>query len=79
MTDRTQCADTLCDLLAKESEGFNSATGIKIKHVCVEGDTATQQLLAAKQAGGAIPADVFFGPNNNMRALTQARWTSERT
>lgn len=65
-------ADTLCDLLAKESEGFTTATGIKVKHVCVDGDTATQQLLAAVQAGGAPPADVFFGPNNNMRALTKA-------
>ena len=65
-------ADTLCDLLAKETEGFTAATGIKVKHVCVDGDTATQQLLAAQQAGGAPPADLFFGPNNNMRALTKA-------
>ena len=65
-------ADTLCDLLAKESQGFTAATGIKVKHVCVDGDTATQQLLAAQQAGGSPPADVFFGPNNNMRTLTKA-------
>jgi ABC-type uncharacterized transport system YnjBCD substrate-binding protein len=65
-------ADTLCDLLAKESEGFSAATGIKVKHVCVDGDAATQQLLAAAQSGGAPPADVFFGPNDDMRALTKA-------
>src|SRR5689334_12918442 len=65
-------ADTLCDLLAKESQGFTAETGIKVKHVCVDGDTATQQLIAAQQAGSKPPADVFFGPNNDMRALTKA-------
>jgi putative spermidine/putrescine transport system substrate-binding protein len=65
-------ADTLCELLAKETARFTQETGIPAKHVCVDGDAATQQLIAAKQAGTAAPADVFFGPNNNMRALTEA-------
>jgi len=65
-------ADTLCDLLAKESQSFTAKTGIKVKHVCVDGDTASQQLIAAQASGSKPPADVFFGPNNNMRALTKA-------
>ena len=65
-------ADTLCDLLAKESQSFTAKTGIKVKHVCVDGDTASQQLIAAQAAGSKPPADVFFGPNNDMRALTKA-------
>ncbi len=43
-----------------------------MKHVCVDGDAATQQFIAAKSANTAAPADLFFGPNNNMRALTEA-------
>src|SRR5712692_9134132 len=35
-------ADTLCELLAKESADFNMKTGIAVKHVCVDGDNATQ-------------------------------------
>jgi len=65
-------ADTLCDLLAKESQGFTDQTGIKVKHVCVDGDTATQQIIAAEQSGSKPPVDVFFGPNNSMRAMTKA-------
>jgi putative spermidine/putrescine transport system substrate-binding protein len=65
-------ADTLCELLASEVAKFTANTGIPVKHVCVEGDAATQQFIAAKQANSASPADVFFGPNNNMRALTEA-------
>ena len=65
-------ADTLCELLAKETARFTQETRIPAKHVCVEGDAGTQQLIAAKQAGTAAPADLFFGPNNNMRALTEA-------
>jgi putative spermidine/putrescine transport system substrate-binding protein len=65
-------ADTLCDLLAKESQSFTARTGIKVKHVCVDGDTASQQLIAAQTARSKPPADVFFGPNNDMRALTKA-------
>jgi putative spermidine/putrescine transport system substrate-binding protein len=65
-------ADTLCELLTKETARFAQETGIPAKHVCVEGDAGTQQLIAAKQAGKAAPADLFFGPNNNMRALTEA-------
>ncbi len=64
-------ADTLCELLASEVAKFTADTGIPVKHVCVEGDAATQQFIAAKQANSASPADVFFGPNNNMRALTK--------
>ena len=41
---------------------FTANTGIPAKHVCVEGDAATQQFIAAKQANSASPADVFFGP-----------------
>lgn len=65
-------ADTLCELLAADTARFTKETGIPAKHDCVEGDAATQQLIAAAQAGGAAPADLFFGPNNNMRALTEA-------
>lgn len=65
-------ADTLCELLAKESASFTQQTGIAVKHVCVDGDNATQQLMAEAQAGKPASADVFFGPNNSMRALTQA-------
>jgi ABC-type uncharacterized transport system YnjBCD substrate-binding protein len=65
-------ADTLCELLASEVAKFSADTGIPVKHVCVEGDAATQQFIAAKQANSPSPADVFFGPNNNMRALTEA-------
>ena len=65
-------ADTLCEPLASEAADFTKETGVPVKHVCVEGDAATQQFIAAKQANTASPADVFFGPNNNMRALTEA-------
>jgi len=65
-------ADTLCELLAKESATFTQETGIAVKHVCVDGDTATQQLIAEAQAGKPASADLFFGPNNNMRAMTAA-------
>lgn len=65
-------ADTLCELLAKEGATFTAQTGIAVKHVCVDGDNATQQLIAEHQAGKAPSADLFFGPNNNMRALTKA-------
>ncbi|TLZ82557.1 MAG: extracellular solute-binding protein [Methanobacteriota archaeon] len=65
-------ADTLCELLAKESADFTQQTGISVKHVCVDGDTATQQLIAEAQAGKPASADLFFGPNNSMRALTKA-------
>src|SRR5262245_28002329 len=36
-------ADTLCELLASEVAKFTSDTGIPVKHVCVDGDAATQQ------------------------------------
>ena len=65
-------ADTLCDLLAGEVARFSKETGIPATHVCVDGDAATQQLIAAKQANAQSPADVFFGPNDSMRALTEA-------
>ena len=65
-------ADTLCELLATEVATFTSQTGIPVKHVCVDGDAATQQFIAAQQAGGAAPADVFFGPNGNMQTLFTA-------
>src|SRR3989442_1820826 len=64
-------ADTLCELLAKESADFTQHTGIAVKHVCVDGDTATQQLIAQAQAGKTASADAFFGPHHNGRPLTQ--------
>jgi multiple sugar transport system substrate-binding protein/putative spermidine/putrescine transport system substrate-binding protein len=64
-------ADTLCELLAKESAAFTEQTGIPVKHVCVDGDAATQQLIAAKTANTPAPADLYFGPNNSMRTLTE--------
>ena len=65
-------ADTLCEPLAAKAAEFTKATGVAAQHVCVEGDAATQQLIAAQQAGAKAPTDLFFGPNGNMRALTQA-------
>ena len=44
-------ADTLCELLAKEVAEWRKSTAIGVKHVCVDGDVATQQLIAEKQAG----------------------------
>jgi len=65
-------ADTLCELLTKEVADFSKTTGIGVKHVCVDGDVASQQLIAEKQAGKSASADVFFLPNNNVRLLTGA-------
>ena len=65
-------ADTLCELLAKEVADWSKSTGIGVKHVCVAGDVATQQLIAEKQAGKPASADVFFLPNNNVRLMTGA-------
>ncbi|TMJ14192.1 MAG: extracellular solute-binding protein [Bacillati bacterium ANGP1] len=65
-------ADTLCELLAKEVAEWSRSTGIGVKHVCVDGDVATQQLIAEKQAGKPASADVFFLPNNNVRLMTGA-------
>jgi multiple sugar transport system substrate-binding protein/putative spermidine/putrescine transport system substrate-binding protein len=66
-------ADTLCDLMTAESARFSKETGIPVKHVCAEGDAATQQIIAAVGTGRPAPMDVFFGPNNAMRALTAAK------
>jgi len=65
-------ADNFCDLMAEKAAAFTKDTGIPVKHVCVEGDAATQQVIAAKQAGQPAPVDVFFGPNGQVRALTLA-------
>lgn len=65
-------ADTLCELLAKEAAAFTQQTGIGVRHVCVDGNAATQQLIAEVQAGKLASADLFFGPNGRMRVLTQA-------
>jgi ABC-type uncharacterized transport system YnjBCD substrate-binding protein len=65
-------ADTLCEPLAAKAAEFAKATGVAAQHVCVEGDAATQQLIAAQQADAKAATDLFFGPNGNMRALTQA-------
>ena len=65
-------ADNFCDMLAEKAAAFTKDTGIPVKHVCVEGDAATQQVIAAKQAGQPAPVDVFFGPNGQVRAMTMA-------
>jgi len=65
-------ADNFCDLMAEKAAAFTKDTGIPVKHVCVEGDAATQQVIAAKQAGQPAPVDVFFGPNGQIRAMTLA-------
>ncbi len=65
-------ADNFCDLMAEKAATFTKDTGIPVKHVCVEGDAATQQVIAAKQAGQPAPVDVFFGPNGQVRAMTLA-------
>src|SRR5262245_53553608 len=63
-------ADHFCDLMAEKAAAFTKDTGIPVKHVCVEGDAATQRVIAAKQAGQPAPVDVFFGPNGQVRAMT---------
>jgi putative spermidine/putrescine transport system substrate-binding protein len=65
-------ADTLCELLAKEVADWGRTSGVGVKHVCVDGDAATQQLIAEHQAGKPPSADVFFLPNNNVRLMTGA-------
>ena len=65
-------ADTLCELLAKEVAEWGRSSGVGVKHVCVDGDAATQQLIAEHQAGKPPSADVFFLPNNNVRIMTGA-------
>ncbi len=65
-------ADTLCELLAKEVGDWSRSSGVGVKHVCVDGDAATQQLIAERQAGKPPSADVFFLPNNNVRLMTGA-------
>jgi ABC-type uncharacterized transport system YnjBCD substrate-binding protein len=65
-------ADTLCELLAKEVGDWSQSSGVGVKHVCVDGDAATQQLIAEHQAGKPPSADVFFLPNNNVRLMTGA-------
>src|SRR5579864_2376684 len=65
-------ADTLCELLAKETAEWGRSSGVGVKHVCVDGDAATQQLIAEHQAGKPPSADVFFLPNNNVRLMTGA-------
>jgi len=64
--------DGLCESQVRAVREFTQATGIVTKHTCVEGDQGVQQLLAEHQAGKPSAADVFFGPNNSMRTLTQA-------
>ncbi|HLW60150.1 MAG TPA: extracellular solute-binding protein [bacterium] len=65
-------ADTLCELLAKEVGDWSRSSGVGVKHVCVDGDAATQQLIAEHQAGKPPSADLFFLPNNNVRLMTGA-------
>jgi multiple sugar transport system substrate-binding protein/putative spermidine/putrescine transport system substrate-binding protein len=65
-------ADTLCELLAKEVGDWSKASGVGVKHVCVDGDVATQQLIAERQARKPPSADLFFLPNNNVRLMTGA-------
>jgi len=65
-------ADTLCELLAKEVGDWSKTSGVGVKHVCVDGDVATQQLIAERQAGKPPSADLFFLPNNNVLLMTGA-------
>jgi multiple sugar transport system substrate-binding protein/putative spermidine/putrescine transport system substrate-binding protein len=51
---------------------LSSSAGLRLASIGVEGEAATQQLIPARQAGVEAPANLFFGPNGNMRALTQA-------
>jgi putative spermidine/putrescine transport system substrate-binding protein len=41
--------------------------GIEVKYLRVTGDTAIQQLIAAKKANQPMPADVFFMPNGSAK------------
>lgn len=62
----------LCENQIKAAAEFAKETGISTRHVCVEGDQGSQQLIAERQAGKPSAADVYFGPNNWMRPLTAA-------
>ena len=45
---------------------------ITINHVTVEGPAGVQQLIAARDAGGDAPADVFFIPNGQVRLANES-------
>ncbi len=46
--------------------------GIDVEYYSVNGETAVQQLMAAKDAGQPSPVDVFFMPNGQVRVANQA-------
>jgi putative spermidine/putrescine transport system substrate-binding protein len=46
--------------------------GIKVGYYPVNGETAVQQLIAAKEAGQPSPVDVFFMPNGQVRVSNEA-------
>lgn len=50
---------------------FEKKYGLKVKHVQA-GPQAVQQLIAAKMAGQASPADVYFIGNGNIRTANEA-------
>jgi len=51
---------------------FEKATGLKVRHVQVQGEQAVQQLIAAKAAGQPAPVDLFFVPNGAVRVANEA-------
>ena len=50
---------------------FEETYGVKVEYAAVDGDQAVQQMIAAKRAGAAPPADVFFMPNGGVAAMDQ--------
>ena len=50
---------------------FEQTYGVKVEYAAVDGDQAVQQMIAAKRAGAAPPADVFFMPNGGVAAMDQ--------
>jgi len=51
---------------------FEKQYGIKVEYVRGSGDTAAQQLIAAHNAGGKVPADVYFVSSGKLTALFKA-------
>jgi ABC-type uncharacterized transport system YnjBCD substrate-binding protein len=46
--------------------------GIEVQYFSVNGETAVQQLMAARDAGRPAPVDVFFMPNGQVRVANEA-------
>lgn len=49
---------------------FEAKYGIKVEYVRGEGDTANQQLIAARKAGSPAPADAYFVSSGALPLLT---------